>query len=495
MNPINIFRVSRIRDEDLFNIAARHESDDHGNHRIRIHEIDSLRILVDALAGAGVTVEEFDGFYFGFIIPQIGKEFDLLKVTGKRCLNIELKSRDVTEENIHAQLLKNRHYLNHLDRKLSLFTVVTDTLTCYRLAASGRLVPADLSEIAEAVHSCNTTYNSHIEKAFSSSEYLISPESNPDKFLQKQYFLTPAQDQVKKDVLKGISGADSCAFFHVTGRPCTGKTLLIYDLARTLSETGRVLTIIRDEPSDGIRIISNALPDLDFAGADSLPPEEELKDYRYLLVDEALRLGTGQFDAVCSAARKNAQICIFSTDPDAVLTRAEQVRDIAGKIHSLDLSGEYLLSEKLRMNMEIHTFIMKLKHLGCRVERTFDFDDVSVNYAGNISEARSMIGYFRDSGFLFIDARKSRRDGLFSAYEEKLRSNQIAGREYDKVVMLMDGSFSYDEDGYLRGIPVPDPDDLYPNVFYPIITRVRERLVLVILDAPELLRGVLSIID
>ena len=107
MKPVNIFRVSRIRDEDLFNIAAKHEADDHDNHRIRIHEIDSLRILVDALTDEGVTVSEFDGFYFGFIIPRIGKEFDLLKVTEKRCLNIELKSQDVTEEHIHAQLLKN----------------------------------------------------------------------------------------------------------------------------------------------------------------------------------------------------------------------------------------------------------------------------------------------------------------------------------------------------------------------------------------------------
>ena len=86
MKPVNIFRVSRIRDEDLFNIAAKHEADDHDNHRIRIHEIDSLRILVDALTDEGVTVSEFDGFYFGFIIPRIGKEFDQCDIVRERIL-------------------------------------------------------------------------------------------------------------------------------------------------------------------------------------------------------------------------------------------------------------------------------------------------------------------------------------------------------------------------------------------------------------------------
>ena len=83
MKPINIYRASRIHDEKLFNIAEKHECDDHDSHFIRIHEIDSLRILTDALILAGISVSEADGFYFGFIIPQIGKEFDLLKVTGK----------------------------------------------------------------------------------------------------------------------------------------------------------------------------------------------------------------------------------------------------------------------------------------------------------------------------------------------------------------------------------------------------------------------------
>lgn len=73
MKPVNLFRVSRIGDERLFNIMEKHEAGDHDNHSIRIHEIKSLCILADALAGHGASVKDADGFYFGFVIPLIGK--------------------------------------------------------------------------------------------------------------------------------------------------------------------------------------------------------------------------------------------------------------------------------------------------------------------------------------------------------------------------------------------------------------------------------------
>ena len=71
----------------------------------------------------------------------------------------------------------------------------------------------------------------------------------------------------------------------------------------------------------------------------------------------------------------------------------------------------------------------------------------------------------------------------------------MAGREYGNVVMLMDDSFRYDGEGYLRDIPAADPENLYPNIFYPDVTRVRDHLALVIVDAPELFDRVISIID
>lgn len=76
-----------------------------------MHEICSLRQLVDALLNFGISISSLDGFFLNYQIPQIGKEFDLLKFTEASCLNIEIKSRSVPVEDILNQLRKNKHYL------------------------------------------------------------------------------------------------------------------------------------------------------------------------------------------------------------------------------------------------------------------------------------------------------------------------------------------------------------------------------------------------
>ena len=493
MKPVNLFRVSRIRDDRLFNIMEKHEASDHDDHRIRVHEIESLRILTDALAAQGVTVKDTDGFYFGFVISLIGKEFDLVKVTGRYCLNIELKSQDVSEEQILAQLRKNRHYLTLLGRKLMLFTVVTDTLTCYRLSDDDELVKTDIAEIARAVKLCSAAYHGRIDKLFRASEYLISPSDDPDKFLKGQYFLTPAQDQVKAKFLKDIADRAGCAFFRISGKPGTGKTLLIYDLAKHLSESGRTLVICADEPSEGLKKIDETIDALDFISVSEIASPDQLGGYDFVLVDEALRIDPESFSLICDAAGKYEQICIFSTYPAAAAADPKKESSAESRLQSLGLAGDYELSERLRMNMEIHTFIRKLKHLGCRTEKTYEFEHVSINYANDADEAREMIRYFRDKGYVFINAHRY-PGSPFEDLEENF-GYHIAGREFNSAVMLLDSSFSYDAAGYLRGIPEPDAERPYPDIFDPDMNRVRERLALVILDAPELLDSILSIID
>ena len=95
---------------------------------------------------------------------------------------------------------------------------------------------------------------------------------------------------------------------------------------------------------------------------------------------------------------------------------------------------------------------------------------------------------------MFINAHRY-PGNLYEDLEEEFEWRHIAGREYGNVMMLLDSSFRYDEEGHLRDIPEPDPEHPYPNIFDSRITRVRDHLALVIVDAPELLDRVLTIID
>ena len=103
--------------------------------------------------------------------------------------------------------------------------------------------------------------------------------------------------------------------------------------------------------------------------------------------------------------------------------------------------------------------------------------------------------YYRAKGFVFINYSKSNYEiSPYAAYNEDFDTHHVIGQEFDKVVMLMDNSFYYDDAGDLQGVPHPNPDYLYPNLFYQGVTRVREELSIIIVNAPELFEKVTSII-
>ena len=93
--PVNLFLLSRIADEETYQYVEKHASGKDEPKRTQIHEIISLRQLVDSFIRYSISIEELDGFFLSYQIPQIGKEFDLLKFTESRCLNIEIKSQAV----------------------------------------------------------------------------------------------------------------------------------------------------------------------------------------------------------------------------------------------------------------------------------------------------------------------------------------------------------------------------------------------------------------
>ena len=501
--PLNLYVLSRIRDEECFNIVETHDSMKNYDHETRYHEIESLRLLVDEMTGRGIRAAELDGFYHGFTIPGIGKEFDLLKFNRRSCLNIELKSQPVPEQQILSQLLRNRYYLSHLGVKLDLFTAVTGTMECFRLSEDGELLRTGMQELARAVRKHATAYRTHAEELFRSSGYLVSPLSSPEKFLKGEYFLTQAQEQIRRNLLKAAEAAPAGSIYHITGRPGTGKTLLLYDLARTLAEKGRTLVIRAGALSDTEKRIGESLDrlailsaeDMDAGAAGRQPLRFDTA--AFILVDEAQRLDVSQFEKICRTAEEKGTVCIFSTDPERVLSTAEKERDITGRIRAIPPAGEYELSEKIRVNREITGFLTVLRDLNAKKDRRVSgYANVEVCCANTTAEAQELISYYRGKGYAFFNySRPAFEPSPFQEMEESFDPRYVIGREFDRAVMLLDDSFRYDERGMLQGIPVPDPDRIYPNVFFQEITRVREKLAVVIMKAPELFEKTVSILQ
>ena len=493
--PINLYALSRIETESTFNLFEKVYSRKSVSSVIQEREIESLRIFVGLLIESGIDIEALDGFYYSYKIPQIGKEFDLLKFKDSACLNIELKSEPVSEEKIRKQLLQNRHYLSHLDLELYNFTVETKTLTCYTLNEDNSLIICKAKDVVEKVREF-ICYNTSIDinNLFRVSQYLVSPFNTPEKFLNDEYFLTSGQEEIKKYILEKAQ-TNEFAYFSILGKPGTGKTLLVYDIAKKLALIEKTLVIHCAKLTEGQIEIGRKIENLDVLPASHIDAGFEFGKYKFILVDETHRWYKNQFEKLVSEIKVGEQICVFSADPEQTLSHAEEGRDIVGAIEKLPKLKTHKLSDKIRTNIELASFIYTLMNLNRPVPEDITFNNVDILYANNVEEAKLLIDNYRKKDYTFINYSLSNYfESHFEQYDGDYDTHHVIGLEFDNVLMVLDDTFYYDDSNVLRGIGHPNPDYIYTKLLYQGLSRVREKLALVVVDNEQLLQKILSFI-
>ena len=124
MKPLNLYTLTRVSDPCRFSSFESVLSVRESIQNFKEHEINSLRVLADQLFSAGKSIPLLDGFFFSYRIPQISKEFDLLRIGSDSIVNIELKSGAVPTDRIEKQLAQNRYYLAHTQNRVLTFCYI-----------------------------------------------------------------------------------------------------------------------------------------------------------------------------------------------------------------------------------------------------------------------------------------------------------------------------------------------------------------------------------
>ena len=93
MNTLNIFALTRIKDADVFVLCEKLLSHRSLILKENFSEQESLRIFVEELIKSDVDPYKYNGFYYNFSIPQISKEFDLIKIERNRNFILEAVRR------------------------------------------------------------------------------------------------------------------------------------------------------------------------------------------------------------------------------------------------------------------------------------------------------------------------------------------------------------------------------------------------------------------
>ncbi|MCR4650143.1 MAG: ATP-binding protein [Lachnospiraceae bacterium] len=453
---------------------------------IRVWEFDSMCRLADHMMSILGRAELFD-YYYSFTIPKLGKEFDLLRIGAESVINIELKSGTVSVEQIARQLELNRYYLAFLGRTVRSYTYLSEDDRLVRMTNKGRVIDAEWDELAQDIASQQDIYRGNIEDLFKEEEYIISPLTDPDRFLRGDYFLTSGQRDIERKILRNIK--DSKRLFQgFTGSPGTGKTLLLYDIAMALSRRQRVCILHCGSFPVEMKELDDVLKRIDFRRSEDLP-DLDMSVYSALLVDEGHRMGADILERVRSMGMEYDISVIFSYDSEECIAPEEMAADIVSDIERLDGYELYRLTNRIRTNRELSSFAHLVLHNEHNRFRSYS-TAVSVAYAEDEGEMELILDGYRAMGYTFIYDESDRTSGNLLRGVNDVSISEVTCKELDKVVMLIDGGFYYDERGYLRSI---NSGDGRVRRLFSGLSRARNALAVIVVDNPPVLDSVLRL--
>ncbi|MEY0216633.1 ATP-binding protein [Providencia rettgeri] len=457
---------------------------------IKPDEVEVLKNFVKKLGYECVGKRIFNHFFVGYKIPQISKEFDLLRIGDNYIVNIELK-RECTEEKIKKQLIQNRYHLKFLNEKIFNFTYVSSTDSIYFLK-DNELNIVDFEFLQGILFGQILSEIKNIDSLFNPSNYLVSPFNSTDKFLDGQYFLTGQQSDIKRDVIARVNAPSGNHFTAVIGSAGTGKTLLTYDIAKSLmKEEKRILLFhcytLNSGHHDLIRKGWNitSANNIDIVDANR---------YDMIFIDEAQRMNKYQFDDFIKKIHNSNCKCLFSFDEIQTLSLWERKDNVAEKILKLEGIKQFKLTTTKRTNKEVASFIRGFFN-NKKNETIVSCGNVIFEYYTSIDDVKLQLQYLWKLGWTVLQFSPDfyRRDSHAKLLESRnLLSHQTIGQEFDNVAVIVDEYFYYKYNGELSysGSTEYDAD----KMLFQNMTRTRNKLKILILNNPVILDRCLTLL-
>ena len=400
MKSISIYTITRNQNIECLQKLERQLSGRTYFLKIREWELDSMKALVRQLEMRLPDVYALR-FFYSFQIPRLGKEFDLLQIKDDQIVNVELKSGIVSDEAVRKQLLQNRYYLSVQGKMIQSYTYISSQERLVRLNNHDHIVEADWDQLCLALQRQSKDYEGDIEDLFQAEMYLFSPVTEPERFLNKEYFLTSQQKDIERRILDKIRKVKS-GYFWFSGLPGTGKTLLLYDIAMKLSVHQKVCMIHCGETGKEWKILHDRLLRIAFLSDSQLEECPDLKEYSAILVDEAHLLSVKELHRILELSEKHP--VIFSSDDEDMISDEEMDRTMIREIEHLPDIQSFHLTNRIRTNAELSSFIQNMMHLPeKRIVRYYPH--IQVVYANDDEEAGILLKGYQNQLVFIIDER------------------------------------------------------------------------------------------
>lgn len=385
VNVLSIIESFRNLDKTLFHKMTECVGITTG---IKDYELCGIESLCQQLLSVNQDMSVFTHYFLGYTIPQIGKEFDLLRFGTESIINIEIKTT-CSLDKVLKQQLRNQYYLSFLGKELLIYTYLSDSKKLYKLisnANNNRLMEIPITELYQKLYLRQTVRLRDIDNIFDPSDYLVSPFNSIDKFMEDKYFLTEQQENIYKEITTKLNDKDS-RFIAVTGSAGTGKTLLTYHIAKQAILQGAKVIILHCGPlNEGQYILKKQY------GWEIHTPKyaPDIADFNIIIIDEAQRIYMFQFNKYIQIIKDKKLKCIFSFDANQYLRDSECSNAIKQKIENDLQCRPYGLTDKIRTNKEVAYFIKQLFNLNKNIPG-MSYANIEFSYCKSAVTAKALL--------------------------------------------------------------------------------------------------------
>lgn len=462
-------------------------------YSIKKTEKEIIPVLCQRLLDVGASVADLNGFYFGYNIPQIGKELDFLRI-GDCVVNIEIKT-EADEAKVKHQLVQNKLYLSSLNKQVFLYSYVYNEDKLFILDEDDNLLETDFMHLLDTLKNQKDLYQGNIDNLFRAKDFLVSPFNSTDGFLENRYFLTPQQANIEEEICKLFNGSFG-NIVAINGEAGTGKSLLLYDIAKKYIEKGENPIIVH------VGLLNPGHEKLMVEKRFSISPIKtfmdnigQLNNFDVILIDEAHRLKPWQIKKIFDYVLGNRINCVFAYDEKQILSRSRHEKGTVEFIKQ-QATHKYTLGTKIRTNANLWPFINSMFDLRKgRVTRT---ENISIVYFDSFDEACDYIESREDSAFirytpsLFYPTKLNVLQGLKTCVGT---AHEVIGQEFDNVSVLIGNNFFYDEKDCLQSNNVEGNLYDFLGMLYQAVTRAREKLEIVVCNNKEVYQRLLGVFE
>ena len=351
-------------------------------------------------------------------------------------------------------------------------------------------------ELIDILKNQNFDINIDPDKLFIPSNYLVSPFNSTERFLDGEYFLTGSQEEIKNELLKKITS--DYVMYCITADAGTGKTLLLYDIARTISESNKTILIHCGKLNEGHELLRDKFDWNIYSIRNIKAPtiDRYIDDtVKAIFIDESQRIRTDQLEMIIGKSKELKIPIVFSYDTKQYLSEGESkniYEYIKTNYPEINIYKKSL-TNKIRTNKNISSFITNLIQIG-KSNSYLDYSDITIEYFENINDIKRNIHYLekRDDWkcITYTSSQYSRESIDVLASLSDFKAHDVIGQEFKKVVFVMDDNFRYDDSGKLQYRKCYYS---LPGMFYQIITRVINEMKIIVFNNKSLYCKLLQI--